>query len=209
MPTTKSINQQTYNAIATQYEEHYGNIPDAIEYARYIADHVKRKHHLRVLDLGCGTGTLLHLFEENFPLAKCVGVDFSKELLRIAKSKLHNTTLMCQDFSTYTPSQKFNVILATFSLIHSSTQELEEMMAKIYEWLCDDGYVLASFILGDGEHIVPEALNPQHQTYFHFYSETYLKDFFAKNHFRIEKEKIVHHRDEYENEDDLYVVLRK
>lgn len=209
MQNTKQANRQTYDAIATKYEENYGNIPAAIEYAEYVVEQVKQIAKPRILDLGCGTGTILKIFEETISEAELVGVDFSEELLKIARTKLMGAKLICQDFASFGDTQKYDVVIATFSLIHSTDAELELMIPKVYEMLNDNGYFYASFILGKGEKMEPEALDPTQKTYFNFHNEKYLKDLFARNKFKVVKQKVVHSQDEYENEDDIYLVLQK
>lgn len=209
MSNTKTTNQATYDAIANKYEANYGDIPASIEYAEYIADHLKNTPNPAILDLGCGTGTLLRYFELKLSTATCTGVDFSQELLKIARQKLSRTTIICEDFAKFEPKEKYDVIIATFSLIHSNDRELELMIPKIHSWLNDGGYFYTSFILGEGEQMLPEPLDQNHKTYFNFHSEEYLKELFVKNGFTITKQKIAHSEDEYENEDDIYFILQR
>jgi len=44
----------------------------------------------RVLDLGCGTGSLMHPFLDAFPEAEIYGVDFDPVLLPLAQQRLHS-----------------------------------------------------------------------------------------------------------------------
>lgn len=206
---TKRVNQQTYNAIASQYEENYGIIRASYEYAEYIAKELKTRNKPRILDLGCGTGTLLKFFEDSLPQSELIGVDFSEELLKIAKNKLKRTTLVNSDFSTYGDKGKFDAIIATFSLIHSNDDELIMIIPKIYGLLADNGYFYVSFILGEGEKMEPETLDPTHKTYFNFHTKEYLTKLVTDKNFEIVKEKIYHSQDQYEDEDDLYLLLKK
>lgn len=206
---TKSINQLTYNAIAPLYEANYGDIPASYEYAEYIIEQLRGKSQPHILDLGCGSGTILKLFGDSIPNSVLVGIDFSNELLKIAKAKFSQANLICQDFAAYNPDAQFNVIIATFSLIHSSDDELESMIPKIYSWLKNGGYFYSAFILGEGEQTEPEALDPNHKTYFNFHSQDYLEKLFKSNGFKIIKQKIFHTKDAYEDEDDIYFVLQK
>jgi SAM-dependent methyltransferase len=209
MDKTKLGNQKTYNAIAAKYEENFGNIPPSHEYVEYILEKIQNIQRPHILDLGCGTGTILSLFLKGSPNAKLIGVDFSQELLKIAKKKVEKANFICQDFANYQPEMKFDVVVATFSLIHSNNEELELMIPKIYSWLNEGGFFYPSFILGEGEAIQAEALAPNHQTYFNYVSEANLKKLFVINRFNIVKQKIVRSENEYEAEDDIYFVLQK
>ena len=209
MKDTKKINKKTYNAIASEYETNYGNIPASIEYTEYIIKQIKEIPKPKILDLGCGTGTLLKMFEDNNSNADLIGVDFSEELLKIAKQKLKRTKLICEDFSKFQSNEQFDVIIATFSFIHSSDNELKEMMKKVYSMLKADGYLYVAFILGEGEQLVDEALDLTQKTYFNYHNEEFLTNLFKENGFSIVKKKIFHVQDDFENEDDIYFVLQK
>ncbi|MBI4779975.1 MAG: methyltransferase domain-containing protein [Oscillatoriophycideae cyanobacterium NC_groundwater_1537_Pr4_S-0.65um_50_18] len=46
-----------------------------------------RCHPRRILDLGCGTGTMTRLLKQKFPQAEVIGIDFSPYMLAVADDK--------------------------------------------------------------------------------------------------------------------------
>ena len=70
-----------------------------------------------VLDVGCGTGKLLYLASRKG--AKCIGVDFSMEAIKIAKKKFKHPNLAFQHLDiSETFSGKYDVILSIGTLEH-------------------------------------------------------------------------------------------
>lgn len=209
MKTKKELTQNSYNAIALDYEKNYGVIQPAFEYANEIIIKYKKRSNIKILDLGCGSGTLLKHFEDNLTNPSLIGVDFSKELIAIAKKKVKSSKFVLSDIIDFNPNDKFDIVISTFALIHLPTNELEVMINRIYEWLVDDGYFYSSFILGKGERLVVEALDSSQKTYFNDHTEEYLTKLLENVGFKIIKRKIFHSEDEYENEDDLYLLCKK
>lgn len=52
------------------------------EYAKIIKSHIPKGEH--ILDLACGTGTLIELLKDDY---KCTGADLSEEMLEVAQKK--------------------------------------------------------------------------------------------------------------------------
>jgi ubiquinone/menaquinone biosynthesis C-methylase UbiE len=68
---------------------------DAMDFAEADGAFVDRALHLsggrtvrRVVDLGCGTGTIALLLADRFPEAEIVGVDLAESMLRLARAKV-------------------------------------------------------------------------------------------------------------------------
>ncbi len=52
-----------------------------------------------ILDVGCGIGTHLSLFESHFK--DLYGIDLNKEILKIAKEKVRKGIFKCAEMSTF------------------------------------------------------------------------------------------------------------
>ena len=48
------------------------------------------KDNIKVLDLCCGTGDLGHIIKKKYPKTQVIGVDFSRNMLKIASRKNKN-----------------------------------------------------------------------------------------------------------------------
>lgn len=70
-----------------------------------------------VLDLCCGYGTLLKVWNEAFHI-RGKGVDFNDEFLSVGKSRMRekgigDIALICEDVTTYQDSQKYDVVICS------------------------------------------------------------------------------------------------
>lgn len=106
------------------------------------------------LDLGCGTGRHLAFLEKNFD--RVVGIDFSNEMLSIARSKARpTTTLLLQNIHQFNPSEKFDFINHSFGLMH--VFNLQPFMKKLKSMLKVGGKV---FVIDTAEDLLKEGTTP-------------------------------------------------
>ena len=77
---------EEYARLAPKYDRRWARYVDATV-ARTLA-HIDPRPGDRVLDVGCGTGTMLDALGHRFPEAVLTGVDFSPEMLARARAKL-------------------------------------------------------------------------------------------------------------------------
>lgn len=93
---------------------------------------------IRVLDLGCGTGQGLDLALSRFPNATAVGVDFSKRMLERCAKRLQSDsdriTLVEQEIESLRLSEKFDLIISSFTL-HNLTRDAQRVvLARLHEF---------------------------------------------------------------------------
>lgn len=79
-------------------------------WSRYILNSFPSAKVSSVLDLGCGTGTLLSYFPNHW---KKVGIDRSKAMLELAKHKNPSSHFFHGDISNFTLDEKFDLIVCT------------------------------------------------------------------------------------------------
>ena len=113
---------------------------------------------MRVLDLGCGTGTLTILTKKTHPNADVVGLDGDQAVLKIARSKAYqadvNITLdHGMAFQMPYPDNSFDRVLSSLVIHHLSTENKQRAMQEIYRVLRPGGEL----------HIVD--FGKPHQTY--------------------------------------------
>ena len=84
----------------------------------------------RYLDFGCGTGRIIGYVETK--VDQSVGVDIAREMLSIAKEKLHRSRLVEADITTddVLDGQKFTIITA-FRFLLNAEPPLREAIIKI------------------------------------------------------------------------------
>lgn len=90
----------------------------------------------RVLDLGCGTGTLVVLLKRKYPAAEIVGVDPDPKALKRAQKKVRRAGVAVQldeGFADELPYEAatFDRVLSSFMLHHLEEHEREKTLREV------------------------------------------------------------------------------
>ena len=98
----------------------------------------------RVLDLGCGTGTLVVLLKRRYPTAQIVGLDPDPKALRRAHKKVRRAGVSVQldeGFADELPYEDgaFDRVLSSFMLHHLEEPDRENMLREVLRVLKPDG----------------------------------------------------------------------
>ena len=98
---------------------------------------------IRIIDLGCGTGTTAQKISVRFPNSKIVCFDIASNMIDIAKHKLSNhinSDFIVGDFSQIDFKERFDVVVSSLALHHLETDsDKKEFYAKIFKFLNDKG----------------------------------------------------------------------
>ncbi len=118
----------------------------------------KKKDSIKVMDLGCGTGTITKALKEEFPNAQIKCLDLAENMLEMAKIKLNDykdIKYVTGDFYHFNFSEKYDVIVSSLALHHLVTDnDKKDFYEKIYEALNQSGVFLnADVVLGSNEHL--------------------------------------------------------
>lgn len=84
------------------------NIPQHADRINYLISLLNLKTNEKVLDVGCGTGILETYLPDN---VEVVAVDFSSEMIKIAKQKFLNKNFQAVDFLDMPSDEKFDKII--------------------------------------------------------------------------------------------------
>jgi SAM-dependent methyltransferase len=147
-----SITQKTYNVIAADYQKR------ALEYSKIylmrkldlFSKYLKKLNDSEklILDLGCAGGVECKWFVDQG--YQVVGLDFSEELIKIAKNYCPDAEFILSDMlMAEFPENHFSGIWANASLLHLNDREFLTMLSKIYEWLKPDGIVQITLMVGN------------------------------------------------------------
>lgn len=102
-----------------------------------------------ILDIGCGTGSLLAMIAANEPDATLIGIDVSTSMLEAAKNKLLTTqrsTLLKMEASRLDfSSDTFDKVVSTLMFHHLSEEEKTVTLCEIHRVL-KPGALLCSLI---------------------------------------------------------------
>lgn len=139
--------QNEYARLASQYDRRWSFYVNAtVQETLYRLD---LSSHERILDLGCGTGTLIQRLLHLAPELEIVGLDPSAEMLNIAQRKLPQSVELRvgRADSIPFPTESFDLIISTnaFHYFRNPSQAIQEAKRVlkpnghlvITDW-CDD-----------------------------------------------------------------------
>lgn len=116
------------------------------------------ENSIKVLDLGCGTGTITKSLKEKFKNANVTCLDLAENMIEMAKIKLdkyNDINYITGDFYHFIFPDKYDVIISSLALHHLVTDnDKKEFFAKIYEALNSDGvFFNADVVLGSNDYL--------------------------------------------------------
>ena len=111
---------------------------------------------IRVIDLGCGTGTISQRVLAAFPNARVTCLDLAKNMVEMARVKLAqypNVRYLVGDFNTFTFDTQHDVAVSSLALHHLVTDEDKlGFYRQIYDALAPGGvFYNADVVLGSSE----------------------------------------------------------
>jgi 2-polyprenyl-3-methyl-5-hydroxy-6-metoxy-1,4-benzoquinol methylase len=118
---------------------------------------------IRVLDLGCGRGRILHRLATLYPKSRFTGIDLSEDAIEYARARaaaLENIEYVARDLSDFDRSadaEAFDFI-TTFDAIHDQAKPLN-VLKGIHRGLKPDGVYLMQDISGTG-HVHKDIEHP-------------------------------------------------
>ena len=180
----RKIVQHDYNAIADIYAKHYSNI----DYCKtYIDEFVASLSGKDVLDVGCGAGQITDYLTQKG--LNVIGLDFSQELLKIAKQNSPNSKFILADICDYEQETKVDGIITKDTLFHLPDEDLIHVLQKFKRLLKTNGNIC--IILDTpkkiGENIFVEELNGKQRVYYNYLSDEKLKIMLEKTGFNVKK----------------------
>jgi len=99
---------------------------------------------MRVLDLGCGTGTLTILIKQTHPASEVTGLDGDPEVLQIAQAKAAKTGVeivfdLGMAYQLPYPEGSFDRVLTSLVLHHLTRDDKQRAMGEVYRVLRPGG----------------------------------------------------------------------
>ena len=114
----------------------------------------------RVLDLGGGTGLLTLFLLRRYPKARVTLLDFSEEMLTIARERYQdnpNIDFAVGDYRFCSLEGPFDIVISGLSIHHLSFEEKQELTDSIYQLLSSAGEFLnVDLAKGENEQIEQE-----------------------------------------------------
>ena len=105
-----------YRQLATYYDEiyHLKNYQTEAEKIETLIQQHKKSHGNHLLDVACGTGNHIAYLKQHYSVE---GLDFSPEMLRIARKKHPDVVFHRGDMTNFKLKDRFDIITCLFSAI--------------------------------------------------------------------------------------------
>ena len=135
--------------IIPYYDQMIQVLIDSVQFITY--------DNIRIIDLGCGTGSIAKKLADKFPNSKIVCLDIASKMIEIAKYKLQdykNTEFIVGDFSKIDFHEQFDVVVSSLALHHIQTDnEKKEFYTRIYSILTNSGqFINADVVLATTDY---------------------------------------------------------
>ena len=134
--------RRSYSHLAPYYDNEWYVYLDSV--TDEIFENIKELGPEYVLDVGCGTGTSTLKLKKIFKNAYFVGMDFSREMLRQARTKLGVDKVLLfretiEKGLKKLPDSRFELVVCTWSLGYANDKRVYK---ELYRILSDNGYLL-------------------------------------------------------------------
>ncbi|MDJ0533233.1 MAG: class I SAM-dependent methyltransferase [Xenococcaceae cyanobacterium MO_207.B15] len=119
----------------------------------------ERFQSIRVVDLGCGTGTIARRIKDIYPQAQITCVDIAEKMLLLAQAKLsdvdNDVRYQLANFEDYQFDTTYDVAVSSLALHHLvSDNDKIKFYHQIYDCLTPGGvFYNADLILGSSSHL--------------------------------------------------------
>jgi ubiquinone/menaquinone biosynthesis C-methylase UbiE len=152
-----------FSNYSEQYNEKFGaaeQYKKTLEKFAYYCDGNKS-----VLDLGCGPGNLSKFLKRYNPKLKITGLDFSKEMLEIARNELKEDDFICADLRSLPDLQKkYDIIICAFAIPYLTQNEVFDLIKRINDLIKENGVIYISFMQGDKSGYEEMGFSGRHKT---------------------------------------------
>ncbi|MEC3908824.1 methyltransferase domain-containing protein [Tamlana sp. 2201CG12-4] len=154
--------KEHFNSESKEYDEIILKlIPYYKEMVKALVDSIpyNTDSKIKIIDLGCGTGTISELISKKFPNAQIICLDIAKKMIEMAKLKLssyNNIEYVVGDFYQMSNiSNEFDVVVSSLALHHLETDSDKiNFYQTIYNNLKSGGvFFNADVVLGSNDYL--------------------------------------------------------
>jgi len=177
----KNQTQESYNLSATKYRNKFENYaPYRSSIGKFI---LLLPPNSRILDAGCGPGINAKRFIEHNH--KVTGIDFSAEMIRLAKENCPEGKFITADLKDISPDVKYDAVCASFVIVHMTDAETDRFLVKLQHLLAGQKPMLyLSFMTGKTPGYEKTSFSDS-PIYFNYYDENLIKKKLGKMGFTL------------------------
>lgn len=181
MTTEKTI--EAYDKHAAKYAEKFDSY--AI-YQEKITTFQQRyiPGSAHILDLGCGPGNNIQTILSNDSTCTFTGVDLSSSFLQIAKQRFAKFEFIQEDIRELTLEKRYDVILASFCIVHLIGKETEAFLRSVSHLLNRGGVLYLSYMNGDDSGFESTSFS-EDPLFFKYYDDQFIIDRLQDNGIEI------------------------
>lgn len=178
----------TYEKIAGKYADQYFN--DMVDMPYIDKFLTKLPKNAKILDVGSGPGQFAkHMIEKGF---KVVGIDYSKEMVAIAKEKVPMVDFHYMDMRQLNfPDSSFDGIFSAYSLIHIPSEEVLTTLKGFHKVLKAGGYIEIAVQKGEADKIIDEPFMPTEKMFFNFFTEERITKYLINAGFEVVSQELM------------------
>ena len=156
-----NLNAKKYDAKFTDYSVYKNTILD------FQKKHIPKEATL--LDLGCGPGQNIKTIMGYDQSIRATGIDLSEEFVKIARQHNPTATFAQANICELKAERKYDVILASFCIVHLNNEETENLIRFIADSLVANGTLYLSFMEGAGSGFETTSFSDE-EIFFNYYN---------------------------------------
>ncbi len=137
-----------------------------------------------ILDLGCGPGNNINTIIKHKPNCRVTGIDLSEQFIKIAKKRFPQFQFMQKHILDISLNTKYDVVLASFCIVHLTNQETGELFNKISTVLKDKGTMYLSYMNGSNQGFESTSFSND-PIFFNYYNDEFIVKLLDKNSLKV------------------------
>lgn len=174
---------ESYNKNGQKFADKFTNYPT---YQKKIIEFCQTAINdgSSVLDLGCGPGNNASVIMQQKSNCTLVGYDLSETMIKIAQSTVPNCQFEIQDINDLKEEKQYDVVIASFCIVHLNHTETETLISKIANILPTGGSLFLSCMEGKKPGFETTSFS-ESEIWFNYYERGWLSDKLKKDCFEV------------------------
>jgi ubiquinone/menaquinone biosynthesis C-methylase UbiE len=195
--------QESYNLTAKDYAEKVSSLSHKNRIDSFVQ---KLPTNAKIIDIGCGSGRDAKIFTEKG--IKVAGIDFSSELLEIAKKTAPLGTfyeLNMEELSFF-PSHSFDGAWASASFLHIPKKKIPKLLATVHSLLKPNGFFYLSVKKGTGESFEKDMRYGGVEKFWSYFEEKEIVSYLENENFTILEVDVSEKKQEYNTHPFIHIT---